>query len=129
MFVAFLLRHDPDPTITFALFLFHFMLEPSSKVSENIASWKSVAPQEQNCGENRQMGHQKGQFRAERFACELPNLAWFKFGLVATWRVRPTGARLSADPNDGPVSKDGSGHPLRCLSFFCSLRGRIHVRE
>ena len=23
-----------------------------------------------------------------------------------TWRVHPTGARLSADPNDGPVSKD-----------------------
>lgn len=33
-----------------------------------------------------------------------PSVVQIRIG--GTWRVRPTGARLSADPNDGPVSKD-----------------------
>jgi hypothetical protein len=33
-----------------------------------------------------------------------PSVVQIRIG--GTWRVRPTGARLSADPNDGPVSKN-----------------------
>lgn len=96
--------------------LFHFMLEPSSKVSEHrfLEERRSSGAKLWRKPTN---GHQKGQFRAERFACELPNLAWFKFGLVARGGCVRRGRDWVLIQMMALWAKM-FWHPLRCLFLF-----------